>query len=259
MSFRDWREKLAFKGVNKFENLEDYLDSYTPPGEMRRYEMNIIELGNLPWIPGGWEKWYEEGVHPPFRTTLPWAQDDSSSNNVQQTLNGIAITQPKEANAPSGILWSNFTIKHGTVRALIKLPNVKGAWSAFWLFAGLPELDILEHCGEWKHQFTATHHWGYDYENIFGKEMTNHNERYNKRLDLHNEYHLFEVLFTPYEVIYLVDGVEHRKVTKGIPTMDTHIIFNVTKGDYCDSAITEALSEDATMHVKWLEVYDMCP
>ena len=217
----------------------------------KTYDATNITIGNLAWNGRSWDKKYEIDKDPMFRYSYPWDQEGFLRENVHLTDSCIEIWARKEGTA--GVLFSNFKIKYGIVKALVKLPDVKGAWSAFWLFRGMPELDIFEHCGQWKNQVSVTHHWGYSYKKGM-KKSTLQNERYNESFKPTEEYYVYEVEVTPYEVIYRINGEVTRVMTEGIPSHEQHIILNVTTGDYCNDI---PLKEDAVMKVKWIKVLEM--
>ncbi len=245
--------------IFRFRKIPPYRTSMlnnTPKGERTLFKMQDITIGNMPWKKG-WEKGYVHGEDPMFRLSKPWAAHESSDDNVKKTSTGITLTQPKEKDAKSAYLFSNFTIKYGTVRALVKCPCATGMWSAFWLFgkSGTPECDIFEHCGEWENEVAVTHHWGYDYGGPYGKKSTLHNARYNKNFNPSKEFYLYEIEFGPYSVVYKINGVVVKRMKKGIPSGENHILFDVVKGQYCGTDPNAELSEDGVMEVKFLEIF----
>lgn len=224
----------------------------TPKGTLRTYMMADATIGNLPWKSGYIRK-YSEYIDPMFRDSLPWEINQSNPDGISQAYAGVMLTQAKEPNTNKAILYSNFTIKYGTIRALIKLPNIKGAWSAFWLFGdnGMPEHDILEQCGQWNNRVNVTHHYGFNYDN---KKSTLHNGRINRKFNP-NVFNLYEVELTPYKTTYKINGFVTKVMKHGISSSQHHIIFSVTKGSYCDSGNMYEMTEDATMIVHKLEVF----
>jgi len=256
MDLRSFREKLAFRNAV----LPNYLQAIdrTPEGDHTRYNMKDVEIGNLEWK-SGYNKIFDPATDPPFRDSKPWDTDHSSPENITQTDECLLLTKPRDANSKDAYLYSNFTFKYGTVRALIKLPNIRGAWSAFWLFGNneMPEHDILEHCGHKEHEVSVTHHWGYDYSGIYGKKSTLHNERYNKNFNPTENYYLYEVEIGPYKTVYRINGVIVRTVKKGLGSADQHILLDVTRGEYCNSSNNQSMVGDAIMKVKFIEVFKM--
>jgi len=240
--------KQSFKS-KEIVTTPDYLKVHFE-SKFTTYDASNITIGNLEWKGQIWDKKYEYGKDPMFRYNYPWDQKEFIRDNINLTDSCIEIKAKPDGT--KGVLFSNFKFKYGIVRAMIKLPNSEGAWSAFWLFNGMPELDIFEHCGQWKNQVTVTHHWGYEYEKGM-KKSTLHNERFNKSFSPTEQYYIYEVEVTPYEVIYRINGEVTRIMTEGVPSHEQHIILGVTTGEYCDDI---PLKEDAVMKIKWIKVYN---
>ena len=253
MDCKSFIEKILFL-FKRVPSYEEYLSNEdTPEGVEHVYDMSRASLGDLPWM-SGYTKNYEEGIDPEFRTSLPWDQDGFDAQNITQIPGEyLKLTKPAGVHTKDALLYSNFSMKHGTVRALVKMPKVKGAFSAFWLFDGLPELDILEHCGQWKRKYACTHHWGYDYGEDYGKKSTLHNTRFNFKLNFNSDWYVLEAEVSPYKVVYKINGVKVRSVKRGVPSGELHIILNVGYGEYCNSK--EGVIEDADLLVKWVKTY----
>jgi len=227
-----------------------------PKGEHMFFDMKDITIGNMPWQ-AGWEKNFDFKTDPLFRDNLPWDQQISSPDNIIRDDDCLVMRMPKEENSKFAYLWSNFTIKYGTIRAMIKCPDAPGAWSAFWLFSnnGTPEHDMFEQCGGCANEVYVTHHWGYDYEDKFGKKSTLHNTRYNRGFTPREDYYLYDVELTPYKVVYKINGIVVKTMRKGIPSGDNRILFDIVKGNYCGTSTTQAIEKDAIMKIKYLEIF----
>jgi len=257
MDIRSFIESKIFK-YRKIPTLDSLVNADEPDcDEYYFIDASNITIGNLEWKGPDWTKVYRHGEDPMFRDSLPWDQQGSSSDNITLVDNEIVLTKPKEQNSKDAYLCSNFRIKYGTVRALIKTPNVKGIWSAFWLFGetGAPEHDIFEHCGGWKNEVAVTHHWGYDYENVRGKKSTLWNGRKNKNFYPTEDYYLYEVELTPYKTIYRINGMTVRTVRRGLSSGDNVVLLDVTKGQYCGVDPSVATDGDGIMKVKYLEIF----
>lgn len=253
MFIRNLLEKLYFF----FKKIPSYIDvKRVPDGKRYLIDSSNITIGNMPWKPG-WNKDFEWGLDPHFRWNKPYSQDTSSLENIAVEDGRIVMTLPKESNSKEAVLFSNFTIKYGTVRALVKLPKIKGAWSAFWLFGtnGMPEHDIFEHCGGWENKVSVTHHWGYDYNGVKGKKATRWNARENKNFTPREGYYLYEVELTPYKTTYSINGVKVRTMKQGLSSGENTVIFGVGKGDYCNSNVSQAIETDAKMSIQYIEVF----
>jgi len=230
----------------------------TPPLGKRYYiDASNITLGNPPWKGRAWDRVYQWGYDPMFRWHLPWDDNHGVKNNIIIEDDRIRLRMHGHKHSKEAYLYSNFTIKTGTVRAMIKTPNIEGAWSAFWLMGkfGMPEIDIFEHCGEWTDKVNVTHHWGYDYENINGKKSTLSNGRQYKDFRPTEKYNLYEVELTPYKVIYKINNTVVRTMKRGVPSGPNHVIFDIVKGTYCGSGPTSELDDDAYMDIKYLELF----
>jgi hypothetical protein len=245
-------EKWAFK-FKKMPTWEQAI-KFTPDGDYTKIDASNITLGNMNWKAGYTKNFDPEGEDPMFRPSRPWDSTLSSPDNIKIEDGLIKLTQPAGESQKDAWMESNFKIKYGTIRALIKLPKVDGAWSAFWLFGtnGMPEMDILEHCGSWENEVAVTHHWGYDYNGERGKKSTLHNGRKKKKFKPTDEYYLYEVELSPYYIKYKINGVVVRKLKNHLSSGENTIIFDVTTGFYCNSS---EVVEDATMLVKFLEIY----
>lgn len=254
-NFISWKEKMSFR-KDIVPCLEDAINR-VPEGEITYYDMFDVNVGNLEWQGSEWAKVYEPGIDPPFRVGVPWDADDTSKNNIEQHNQKMDIVARKEeGKGNNGVLWSNWGFKHGTIQVLAKFPNIEGAFSAIWMFDGLPEMDF-EHCGQWKNQVTSTSHQGFDYDGPYGKKSTLHNERKNRKFKPTDQYYLYEIYLSPYEMIWYINGLAVRKVCDGISNRDQHLILSVGKGEYCGSVEDGSLPEDARMSVKWVRTFKM--
>ncbi len=179
---------------------------------------------------------------PDWRWNMPWDQHTYDRENIEFVKNGVKIWA---RNGKYGCLYSNFHFKYGKVSAKIRLPKEEGAWSAFWLFGGLPEFDILEHCGG-ETYVNVTHHWGYNYDHSNFKTQTTHNKR--RGIDPY-DWNIYAVEVTPYKIIYSINGKVVRKKRKGISSDERHILLTCVWGQYCGGK-----TPDAFMEVEWLRL-----
>lgn len=210
-----------------------------PVAESERYTFQEETIGLPPWQ-AKWERKHQP-EDPDWRWNMPWEQDTFSKGNIEHTKDGLRIWA---RNGKQGCLFSNFSFKYGIVTAKIRLPNEEGAWSAFWLFGedGLPEYDIIEHCGG-EDYVNVTQHWGYAYEPFLKKQTTK-----NKRRGIvPTEWNIYQVEVTPYKIIYRINGRTVRSMKKGLSSDEKHIIFTSLWGEYCGGK-----NPDAYMEVQWL-------
>ncbi len=226
MDIKSLYEKLRFR-------LRRNLSGYTPDNG------GFVEMFNL----NNWDKF------------LPWFPKEwYSDDNVRDVDGHIEVIVPADGKTV-GLMMSKFSFKYGTIRALIKAPDLKGVWSAFWLFDtnGMPEHDF-EFCGQETHTVNVTHHWGYSYDNN-NKKSTLHNPRTNKNFNPTTEYNWYEIEKTPYKVVYRVNGVTVKVMRRGLSSGESKVIINAGTGSYCGSEENQPLPRDGAMKVKSIKLY----
>ncbi len=226
MDIKSLYEKFRF-------SLRRNLNGYTPDNS------GFVEMFNL----NNWDKF------------LPWFPKEwYSDDNVRDIDGRIEVIVPADGETV-GLMMSKFSFKYGTIRALIKAPDLKGVWSAFWLFDtnGLPEHDF-EFCGQETNTVNVTHHWGYAYENN-DKKSTLHNSRTNKNFHPTTEYNWYEIEKTPYKVVYRINGITVKVMRKGLSSGESKVIINASTGSYCGSEDNQALPQDGIMKVKSIKLY----
>jgi beta-glucanase (GH16 family) len=248
-------EQIKFRFFGP-KNLEQDLKNRKPEGELLRIDLAQTSIGELEWKKD-WVKKFDWNKDPWFRSGLPWYEPDKYNKDfIKRGNHKITLEVPVDSNQEAA-LFSNFTIKYGTVRALIKLPNTNRAWSAFWLSGtnGLPEHDILEACGGEKDRVHVTHHWGYDYGEKWGKKSTLHNERINKNFKPTEQFYLYEVELSPYKTVYRING-RIVKVMKchAVSSSDQNIIFSLGPGNFCEND-GKPTNKTQRMEIMWLEIY----
>ena len=145
----------------------------------------------------------------------------SALENVRIDGGHLVITARQE---PSGAFTSGrirsqdkFMFQYGTIEARIKIPNLAdGLWPAFWTLGnnlstvGWPycgELDILEmgqagaiSSGMTNRRVHSTAHWHNGSSNV------NYGLHRDAPTDLHNDFHVFKMEWTPSEVSTYIDN-----------------------------------------------------
>ena len=207
-----------------------------------QYTFHEETIGLPPWQ-SKWERKHQ-AEDPDWRWSMPWNHEGYSRDNIEHTANGVKIWA---RNGKEGCLHSNFHFKYGIVTALIRLPKEEGAWSAFWITgaSGLPEYDVLEHCGG-EEYVNVTQHWGYNYDSSVYKKQTTHNKRKNVNPF---DWNLYQVEVTPYKIIYRINGKVVRTMKQGISSDKMRVLLTCGWGDYCGGK-----TPDAFMEVQWLTV-----
>jgi len=227
MDIKSLYEKFRFRLRLKIPKYSDIIttDNYIDMSDLSNWGKRLV------WFP---KEWY-------------------SDDNIIENDDNIEVIAPTHGEN-SGLIISKFTFKYGTIRALLKAPDIKGVWSAFWLFDtnGMPEHDF-EFCGQETHTVNVTHHWGYEYVGN-DKKSTLHNARTNKHFNPTTEYNWYEIEKTPYKVIYRINGIVVKVKKRGISSGESRVIFNAGTGSYCGSEKNQPLQKKGIMYIKSIEL-----
>lgn len=118
--------------------------------------------------------------------------------------------------------------EYGRVEITARLVNDPGLWPALWLLpesgAALPEVDIAEEHGQLPNQIWMAQHWrlpsggASDHYHVF--QGTN----------FAGGFHTYELIWTPTELIWLVDGVQAFKSTEHVPHVPMYLLMNLAVG-----------------------------
>ena len=253
MDLKSLYEKWKFRLMLCFPEYTN--ESIKYEGEYDYIFAHNVTFGNMPYKKG-WVKDYTS-TDPMFRKSIKWFPSTNYSDKNVTVLDGTINIHCPSDGMTEGAMVSNFTFKYGTVRALIKAPNVKGVWSAFWLFDenGMPEHDF-EFCGQEKHTVNVTHHWGITYDDN-NKKSTLHNARRNKNFNPTTEYNMYEIEKLPYKVTYKINGVVVKVMRKGISSGNSRLLFTAGTGIYCGSEKNQPLNKNGIMSIKSIELYKL--
>jgi len=199
-----------------------------------------------------------------WRNGLPWEHygvykgSDPKRVFIKDNKLNLVVDWNKDYNCPTrGLLYSNFDIKHGIFRIRAKVSSIDGIGSALWTFGdnGMPEIDILETCGQRCKKISNIHHWGYDYEKKLGKTSTLNNSLSSSNFKPSEEFYVYEIEFTPYKIIWRINGVVTKVEKRGIPTNKQHLILSVCQSERCGNSKFENLGiYPSGMEVDWVEV-----
>jgi Glycosyl hydrolases family 16/SdrD B-like domain len=151
-----------------------------------------------------------------------------------------------------------FAATYGFAEARIRLPRTPGLWPAFWLLPTLsnegniiwpPEIDVLE-------QYTSDPH-------VSIHSLHYSSERRQDEVDagygvfdnsLGDDYHTYAVNWTPYEIVWYVDGRETHRSTATRVAMPMYLILNLATGGIAGTP-GDDLSQ-AVMDVDYVRVLD---
>jgi hypothetical protein len=118
--------------------------------------------------------------------------------------------------------------EYGRVEITARLVNDPGLWPALWLLpesgAALPEVDIVEEHGQLPNQIWMAQHWrlpsggASDHYHVF--QGTN----------FARGFHTYELIWTPTELVWLIDGVQVFKSTEHVPHVPMYLLMNLAVG-----------------------------
>lgn len=120
-----------------------------------------------------------------------------------ETIMRDGFPNRRQYNFTSSNIWTKYQYKYGKYEIRCKIPKGKGFWPAFWVFGGNEwnEIDVFEF---WEN-------------NSFDHNMTVH---YNGQScltdysgpDFSQDFHTFTMYWTPYLILWYVDG-EPKRIT----------------------------------------------
>lgn len=152
-----------------------------------------------------------------------------------------------------------FEFEYGRAVIRAKLPTGGGTWPAIWTLGAdietnpwpaAGEMDIIEHVGNQQDRIFSTVHFpGNSGGNAIGDSFLVN--------DVSNEFHVYEMIWTPAQIRFLVDGdvnfiFQNRSE---LPfNKDFFMILNVAMGGNFGGTIDPAFQE-STMEVDYVRVY----
>ncbi|GJM25822.1 MAG: hypothetical protein DHS20C16_22370 [Phycisphaerae bacterium] len=185
----------------------------------------------------------------------------------------------KEFTSSRLVTNGRFSFKYGTVEARIKLPDVdNGMWPALWIMGtnfgainwpACGELDIMEFgrkdgfdAGVVNRRVVSAAHWDFDGNHVFTHSFTD------RPTDMHLDYHLFRMEWTPTEIRTYVDGDLFWSLDISDPIADQltefhdpmFLLTNVAVGGWNFIEITDPGQISATfpaqMHIDYIRLFD---
>lgn len=144
-----------------------------------------------------------------------------------QTCNG------KTKQYTSGQVHSATQYTYGYFEARVKLPEGRGFWPAFWLYAtntnaynNYEEIDIFENCGCDCNEIKFGTFYEIDNNGISSDNM-NHDQLNYGIDDICNNFHVIGAEWTPLAVTYFVDGVQTFTTPNRNNHSPKHVLFNL--------------------------------
>lgn len=152
------------------------------------------------------------------------------------------------------------------IMSRIKLPTGNGMWPAFWSFADpwptLGELDFFEARGNAGNKLETNIFYGTEPGKVITKQRDT-KMKYNSPLDLRQDFHTYEALWSKSGLTLKVDNVTYAEYTasnlNGLTQMfgsKHNIILNLAVGGVFFKNINPAtFINNSTMEIDWVRVY----
>ncbi len=173
--------------------------------------------------------------------------------------------------------YGRFATRYGKIAAKMKLPYGYGMWPAFWMLGnnypakGWPkcgELDIMEMAGgngtAGDNTVVSSFHWYVTSPTYTGGGDSGSSYTFSQRLA--DDWHIYEMNWTPTAISYLFDGIQVYSMNIGDPSGSNcfnfpfFIILNLAVGgNFWNPAITNPSQVTApfpqSLQVDWVRVY----
>jgi beta-glucanase (GH16 family) len=175
-------------------------------------------------------------------TTYPWGARTNAANreleyyadDAFQLSAGVLRIRAQRRTAhgfkyTSGIITSHasFAPTYGYFEIRAKVPKGRGLWPAFWLapkdMTWPPEIDILEMAGSSPKANLMVNH----YKTALGPQQTFTTWT---GPDFSKDFHTFGLEWTPKQLVWYIDGVEHFQTSAHIPAQPMYMIVNLAVG-----------------------------
>ena len=281
------RVLIQFNGEGNFDPVTAYLDNFEYSGLVGvnpkfshlvwsdEFDQNGA-IDSLKWhhqteLPAGGSWFNNEIQH--------YTDRIENAYNANGNLNIVAkretfTDQGETKEFTSARLNSKFAFQYGKVEVRAKLPTGVGTWPAIWLlgknitesgayfsnqYGDTPwpacgEIDIMEHWG-WNQNYvqSATHT-----PSSFAATV-NHGGQYISTVS--DEFHTYELVWTPEKLDFSVDGVKHYIYNPAVKNADTwpfdaeqYMILNIA----IEPSIEASFTEDA-MEIQYVRIYQDAP
>lgn len=156
----------------------------------------------------------------------------TANAKASQEAAGVAIT-----GCPGGVFKnahlrsSTYTIKEGIVAAEITFPIYQGMHSGVWLYSNRgAEIDMVEAFGWRKGLQTVLHFPSQNYSTPESEKWNNSGAV--SKSSWWSKSHVFSVEFTRNNVIFRVDGVQTKKMSRELPDESYYIRMSMLSSDW---------------------------
>jgi len=168
---------------------------------------------------------------------------------------GEATYDGKRRSFRSGMMTTQgkFRQQFGRFEISCRVPRGRGLWPAFWLLpdppAWPPEIDVFEILGHEPTVVHLSHHW----RDADGRRHSDSKRWHGP--DFSSAFHTFAAEWTPADIRWYVDGVEHQRSTKSIPQTPMCLLVNLAVGGNWPGAPDETTPFPAHLEVDYVRAY----
>ncbi len=161
---------------------------------------------------------------------------------------------------------TTFTLQYGFVEERLKLPDVSGAWAAFWLLPAdkswPPEIDIMEAMGSHSapreatsYTYSVAQHWLEGKAHKSNVQWINLNEKgIRPHPDIYSEFHTYGLEWTPATLRSFFDGALVREETNSF-SQAAFLVLNIAVGGTWPGTPRSPGSFPAAMLIDFVRVY----
>jgi beta-glucanase (GH16 family) len=168
--------------------------------------------------------------------------------------------QVNDRKYASGIITTQGTFdqRYGRFVVRAKVPAGQGLWPAFWLMPSSrthpPEIDVFEILGHEPDTVYMTNHW----RDESGRKAFE--TRGFKGSDFSQNFHVYRIDWMPDEIVWLVDGYERARETRGIPDGPMFLLLNLAVGGEWPGYPDETTPFPSYLEVDYVRAYAWtCP
>ena len=169
-------------------------------------------------------------------------------NATGKAWNPLAGFIPKDFEYTSGLVntGKSFRQQYGKFQAKIKVGDNGAITHAFWLVGNqiMPQVDIMKYTNG---KVLLSNFWG----NITEKDGIHRSIHQHSNGKLKSGFFIYELEWTPQELIWRINGLELKRETNGIPSEPMYI--QLSSGIYNDISNQ---TFPTTMEIDWVKVYE---
>lgn len=190
--------------------------------------------------------------------------------STEELIKAVGLDRYNDTEMPAKVTWSSgrleskdkYSFQFGRMAVRAKVNDSKGIWPAIWMLAqdetGHDEIDVLEYLGQSPWEAWTTNHFG-----ILAKNKASHGEPSRNYEAWSQEFHVYEVEWTPEIIKWYIDGKfvfqsDRGKDRDGMHTRPMFPILETQVGDgwVGDVDYTKNMTkQDSEYLIDWVHIY----